>query len=384
MAGSLYLASMTSTSPKTKLLELAKLFLTLGCISFGGPAVHIAMMEQEVVRRKQWLTKETFVSLVGATNLIPGPNSTEMAMHIGYLRAGILGLVIAGLCFIVPAVLITGILAWAYGKYHTVPDVQAFIYGLKPAIIAVLAGLMVSLGRTAIKNKVLAAIGLSAFLLTVIGHNEIVILFGAGAAGVILTLPDRGKVASLSPLVFLPLMIPAQSISPERIFWLFLKIGSILYGSGYVLFGFLDAELVSKQLLDKKILVDAIAVGQFTPGPVFSSATFIGWQMNGFNGAVAATIGIFLPAFVFVAFLGPIIKWLGKSAVMKAFLDAVGVASIAIILAVAVDMARIVVTDWRSVLIGVIALAITLRYKALNSAWIVLGGALTGYLLSFV
>lgn len=369
-----------------RLLDIAKLFFKLGVIGFGGPAVHIAMMEEEVVKKKAWMSEDHFLDLVGATNLIPGPNSTEMAMHIGNERAGWRGLVIAGCCFIIPAVIITGVFAWAYRQYGQLPQVQPFIYGIKPAIIAVVVSLMISLGRKALKNVELGIIGLLAATAVLAGYNEIYILFGAGLLGILIYfIRSSSKAANgILPFVLLQVSTTPVSISDSKLFWIFLKIGSILYGSGYVLFAFLDAELVGKGLLTKQQLIDAIAVGQFTPGPVFSSATFIGWQISGIGGAAAATLGIFLPSFLFVAFLNPLIPRLRKSKLMSAFLDTINIVSIAIILSVIIEMGRETIMDWRTILIAMISFAVTFYFKKLNTAFIILGGAVLGYILYFL
>lgn len=365
----------------SSLSEIAKVFFRLGCIGFGGPAVHIAMMEEEVVKKRKWISPEHFLDLVGATNLIPGPNSTEMTMHCGQERAGWKGLVVAGTCFIFPAVVITAIFAWSYQEYGHLADVQPFLYGIKPAIISVIVALMISLGRKALKSTTLGMIGGLAAALTLLGVNEIYVLFGAGFLGIALHLLTQ-KSKTLN--TFFPgaiLALQAADVSHWKMFLIFLKVGSILYGSGYVLFAFLDAELVVKGLLSKQQLIDAIAVGQFTPGPVFSAATFIGWQLGGSGGAIAATVGIFLPSFLFVAFLNPLIPRLRKSKVMSAFLDTVNIVSVAIILAVAVEMGRETLVDWRTVLIALVGFVITFYFKKLNSAFVVLGGAALGYLL---
>lgn len=365
------------------LAEVARVFFRLGCIGFGGPAVHIAMMEEQVVRKRNWISADHFLDLVGTTNLIPGPNSTEMTMHCGHERAGWRGLVVAGACFIVPAVLITSVLAWAYQRYGSLPQVQPFLYGIKPAIIAVVVALMISLGKKAVKSTVLAFIGVLALLLTLGGMNEIYVLFGAGLTGLLLHLWRRRAVNGFAPLILLAMVQNPKAIDDWKLFWIFLKIGSILYGSGYILFGFLDAELVAKGLLSKQQLIDAVAVGQFTPGPVFSAATFVGWQLGGPAGAIAATVGIFLPSFLFVAFLNPLVPRLRKSAVMSAFLDTVNVASVAIILAVAIEMGKETLAGWRTIVIALAGFVITFYFKKLNTAFIVIGGAALGYLLSF-
>ena len=360
---------------------MARVFLRLGFVAFGGPAAHIAMMEKEVVQKRGWMSEQHFLDLVGATNLIPGPNSTEMTMHCGHERAGWKGLIAAGLCFIIPAVMITGILAWSYQKYGDLPQMEAFIYGIKPAIIAVIVSTMITLGRRALKSVMLGLLGIGAAVATLAGLNEIYVLFGFGIFGVVIFAVQQPAARGISPLLMLA---PVAELSNLKIFFIFLKVGAILYGSGYVLFAFLDAELVTRGLLSKQQLIDAIAVGQFTPGPVFSSATFIGWQLGGPFGAIAATVGIFLPSFLFVAFLNPLIPKLRRSKVMAAFLDSVNIVSVAIILAVVVEMGRETLLDWRTILIAVISFAVTFLFKSVNTAFIVIGGALLGYLLTLL
>lgn len=330
--------------------------------------------------------RRAFFRFSGATNLIPGPNSTEMTMHIGNERAGWKGLVVAGGCFITPAVIITAIFACAYQKYGQLPQAQLFIYGVKPAIIAIVVSLMIGLGRKALKNIELGIIGILSAIMVLAGFNEIYVLFGAGLLGIIIhLLKTSGKtVNGIFPFILLQISNPSINLSDFKLFWIFLKIGSILYGTGYVLFAFLDAELVSKGLLSKQQLIDAIAIGQFTPGPVFSSATFIGWQMGGIGGAIAATAGIFLPSFLLVAFLNPLIPKLRKSKVMSAFLDTINIVSVAIILSVIIEMGREVIFDWRTILIAAISFIVTFYFKKLNTAFIILGGALLGYVLSLV
>lgn len=371
-------------SDKSNLAEVARVFLKIGFIGFGGPAVHIAMMEEEIVRKRQWMTHEHFLDLIGATNLIPGPNSTEMAIHCGQERAGWKGLLVAGACFILPAVIITGLLAWAYQQYGTLPQIAPFIYGIKPAIIGVVVSLMITLGKKALKTIELGFIGVACALLALYGLNEIYILFGAGLVGILIHLA-KNKSAPLNfilPLSFLVTSdLPNTNPSQWKVFWIFLKVASILYGSGYVLFAFLNTELVKTGMLSHQVLIDAIAVGQFTPGPVFSSATFIGWQMSGIRGAIAATIGIFLPSFIFVAFLNPLVRKLRSSKVMSMFLDTVNMASIALILAVCVEIGESSITDWKTIVIALLGFIITLSFKKLNTAFVVLGGSVLGYLL---
>jgi chromate transporter len=337
-------------------------------------------MQDEVVTKRKWLSQEHFIDLIGATNLIPGPNSTEMTMHCGHERAGWKGLVVAGLCFIIPAVIITAFFAWAYKQYGSLPEVAPFLYGIKPAILAVIVSAMITLGRKAFKTVGLAIIGVVCAVASLAGMNEIIVLFGAGGVGILYHLLKSSQNNKLNS--FLPLAI--FNLPDLKIFWTFLKVGSILYGSGYVLFAFLDTELVSTGILSRKELIDAIAVGQFTPGPVFSAATFIGWQIGGLPGAIAATVGIFLPSFLFVALLNPFIPRLRKSAVMSAFLDAVNVASVAIILAICVEMGKDSIQDWRGIIIAVAGFAVAILFKNLNSAFVVLGGAVAGYLLHLI
>ncbi|MBA2498440.1 MAG: chromate efflux transporter [Chitinophagaceae bacterium] len=368
------------------LREVARLFFKLGCIGFGGPAVHIAMMEEEVVRKRKWITPQHFLDLVGATNLIPGPNSTEMTMHCGYERAGWKGLIVAGTCFIIPAVIITAIFAWAYQQYGKLPRVQPFIYGIAPAIISVIVAAMISLGKKALKSVILGILGFIAMVAVLTGMNEIYVLFGAGLLGIIIHFLSQPKkiVQGVFPFTLLQAGYYFQELPASKLFLIFLKVGAILYGSGYVLFAFLDAELVAKGFLSKQTLVDAIAVGQFTPGPVFTAATFIGWQLGGWGGALAATIGIFLPSFLFVYFLNPLIPALRRSAVMSAFLDTVNIVSVAIIIAVCIEMGREAIGDWRTALIAVLGFIVSHFFKRINSAFIVIGGALIGYLLSLI
>ncbi|UPQ80740.1 chromate efflux transporter [Flavobacterium azooxidireducens] len=370
------------------LKDIAKLFLKLGIIGFGGPAAHIAMMQDEVVVKRKWLTEQHFLDLIGATNLIPGPNSTEMTMHIGHEKGGWKGLVVAGLCFILPAVFITGIFAYLYKQYGVLPAVQPFIYGIKPAIIAIILGAIFPLAKKSLKSTELIIIGLIVLMGSLFKINEIYLMFGAGFFALFLAYIRSNKQNSLPS--FLPLTLlqitntTLLSATNANLFWIFLKIGAILYGSGYVLFAFLDTELVSTGLLTRQQLIDAIAVGQFTPGPVFSSVTFIGYQINGFSGAVVSTIAIFLPSFLFVALLIPIVKKMRNSTLFSGFLDAVNVASVAIIVAVCFDMGKDTITDWRTILIAILSISIAFGYRKINSAFVVLGGSLLGYLLSSV
>lgn len=371
---------------KATIKEVARVFLKLGIIGFGGPAAHIAMMQQEVVVKRNWLTEQRFLDLVGATNLIPGPNSTEMAIHIGHEKAGWRGLLVAGLCFILPAVIITGIFAWLYKQHGQLPAVQPFVYGIKPAIIAIILGVIFPLAKKSLKSTALVIIGLLVLAGSLLNINEIYLMFGAGLFALVMAHVRSNKTGQLHGLVpFVLLQMTNNtllSITNANLFWIFLKIGAILYGSGYVLFAFLDTAFVEKGLLTTQQLIDAIAVGQFTPGPVFSSVTFVGYQINGITGALVSTTAIFLPSFVFVALLNPLVKKMRNSKLFSAFLDAVNVASVAIIVAVCFEMGRETINDWRTITIAVLSIAVVFGYKNLNSALVVLGGSLIGYLLS--
>ncbi len=362
------------------LRDIAALFLKLGIIGFGGPAAHIAMMRQEVVEKRSWFDDRAFLDLLGAVHLIPGPNSTELAIHIGYEKGGWRGLLLAGLCFILPAVGITAAIAWLYRAYGTLPEVQPFVYGIKPAVLAVVVAAVFPLARSAFHSLFLKVLGVLVLALSMAGLPELYLLLGAGFVALVWRRgPWRPLRAVAWPLLGATLL--PGSLSGMRFFLLFLKIGALLYGSGYVLFAFLDEELVATGLLDRQTLLDAIAVGQFTPGPVFSAVTFIGYQMDGWRGAALATIGIFLPSFVLVALLKPLTSAL-RGASFAAFLDAVNAASVALIAAVCFQMGRESLVDGRGVIIAAISLGLAFGFRRLNSAFIVALGAALGWLLT--
>jgi len=365
-----------------ELKEVFNVFLRLGLTAFGGPAAHIAMMRQEVVARRKWMDDSAFIRLLGATNLIPGPNSTELAIHLGKERAGWRGLLTAGAFFILPAVVITGFISWLYKAYGTLPAVEPFIYGIRPAIIAVIIMAVIPLTKASVKSTALAVVGLAALVLALLGISEIAVMFGAGLLFMLgYYFKTTRQANGIFPLLFLG---SYQTISNTGLFLTFLKIGAILYGSGYVLFAFIDAELVATGILSRQQLMDAIAVGQFTPGPVFSSVTFIGYQVNGFYGALAATAGVFLPSFVFVALLNMILHKVNKNKAFSAFLDAVNVASVAVIAAVCWQMGRESIIGWQTAGIGVVSLLMLALFPRLNSAFIVLFGSISGYLLTLL
>ena len=357
-----------------ELWELALLFLKLGTIAFGGPAAHIALMRTEVVQRRRWMDEQEFLDLMGATNLIPGPNSTELAIHLGLRRAGWRGLLVAGACFILPATLIVLAFAWVYVRYGSTPQVQDLLYGITPVIVAIIIHALWGLLRTAVKGPFLAIVGIAALALYFLGVSEIPLLFG-GALVVLLVQNARqrwsGGATAFVPLGLLAL--PSVSAGPLGIFLSFLKIGSVLFGSGYVLLAFLRSEFVDPGLLSNQQLIDAVAVGQFTPGPVFTTATFIGYVLDGVPGALLATVGIFLPAFVFVAITSPFIPRLRNSPVLSGILDGVNVVSLALMAGVTWQLGRYAIFDPVSVLIAVVTLVLLFATK-LNPAWLVIGG----------
>lgn len=373
---------------KNKLVEVAKVFFKLGLFAFGGPAAHIAMMEDEVVEKRKWMTREHFLDLIGATNLIPGPNSTEMTMHCGHERAGTKGLFVAGASFIFPAVVMTGLLAYLYVEYGELPEVKPFIVGIKPAVLAVIAAAILKLGKKALKTWELGIIGAGTLILCILGVNEVYALLGTGiVGGTILFFKNKLTFYSKSILPFALLNISGVSLiklSTTKVFLIFLKVGAVLYGSGYVLFAYLDAELVETGLLSRQELLDAIAVGQFTPGPVLSTATFIGYQLDGLMGAIASSLGIFLPSFLFVLILNPIIPKMQKSKLLRGFLDAVNVAAIAVMLSVLILMTKDTIVDWRTALIALISVVITFWMKKVNVMWTIVGGAVLGYLFYLI
>jgi chromate transporter len=370
------------------LAELAATFLRLGATAFGGPAAHIAMFEDEVVRRRGWLARERFLDMLGATQLIPGPNSTEMAIHVGYERAGYAGVLVAGLSFIVPAALITLVFAWAYVRFGSLPEVGSFLYGAKPAIIAVVFQALWRLGQTALRSPLLALACAAALFASALGAGELVVLFGTALA-VVATRPSARRGARGMPALLAVGIAPlaagagaAASFTLSALFLFFLKVGAVLFGSGYVLIAFLRADLVERwHWLSNAQLLDAIAVGQITPGPVFTTATFIGYLLGGGAGALVATLGIFLPAFLYVALLAPLLPRLRGSPSAGAFLDGVNAASVALLALVTWQLGRSAIVDPATGLVAVTGAVLLLRFR-LNSAWLVLGGGLAGVVLA--
>jgi len=362
------------------LKELALLFLRLGTTAFGGPAAHIAMMDDEVVRRRKWLSHEEFLDLLGAVNLIPGPNSTEMAIHIGRLRAGLAGIIIAGVCFILPAMLIVTAIAWAYMRYGSLPEVTGVLYGIKPVMIAIILQALWGLRRAAFKSKFLALVGVIATAASFAGVNELIVLLGTGLfVAVAKLISDRMK--PLRTPSTLAGVIPFGLLS---LFLFFLKVGAVLFGSGYVLIAFLHSDLVLHYgWLTQGRLLDAIAVGQVTPGPVFTTATFIGYVLAGIPGAIIATVGIFLPSFFYVGLTTTLIPRLRKSAVAGAFLDGVNVCALALMVYITCQLGRAAIIDVPTVIIAAVSAALLLTIK-LNSTWLIIGGALVGLLVKWI
>ena len=367
-----------------RLAEVAKLFFKLGVTAFGGPAAHIGIIHDETVKRRKWLTDGEFLDLVGATNLIPGPNSTEMAIHIGFLRAGWPGLLVGGACFILPAMFIVLFLAWVYVHFGTAPQAGWLLYGIKPAVIAVIIQAIWNLGPKAVKGTLTAAVAACVIILYFLGVNEIVMLF---AGGLIATLIAnwrrlRGNVvgAFLIPLGSVSLPQVSIPFNLPVLFLTFLKIGVVLYGSGYVLLAFLRADFVVRfgWLTDQQ-LIDAVAIGQLTPGPILTTATFIGFVLGGTPGAILATVGIFLPSFIFVAIANPLIPRLRRSVWFSALLDGVNVASLGLMAAVTWQLGRASLIDPLTILIALVCLVLLIRFRV-NSTWLIAGGALTGLL----
>lgn len=431
--------------PRGPVREVALLFLRLGFTAFGGPAAHIAMMREEVVRRRKWISDQRFLDLLGVINLIPGPNSTELAIYLGYLRAGWLGLLVGGVCFIGPAMLIVMTLAWLYVTYGATPQVDWLLYGIKPVIIAIILQAIWGLGRTALRGALQVVVALAVFGLYLLGVNTLALLFGGAALFGLLRLIERwgrraargGVAAAFAAPALLPLArvaaskaggsaVPGSAMTPDAgaamtattattaaaaratgatakaaagmgavgavgvatvaapfsywtLFFTFLKIGAVLYGSGYVLLAFLQGDFVHRLgwLTDKQLL-DAVAIGQFTPGPVFTTATFIGYLVGGWQGALIATLAIFLPSFAFVGLIHPLATRLRRWPVTAILLDGLNVAALALMAAVALQLGLNALVDILTALLAIAALVILLRFRTLNSVWLIIGGALMG------
>jgi chromate transporter len=373
---------------RTPLWVVAGVFLRLGVVSFGGPAAHVALMEEEIVRRRRWLTREAFLDLLGAANLIPGPNSTELAIHVGYARAGWPGLLVAGVCFIVPAAVIVAALAWGYVRYGSLPAIAGILAGVKPVVIAVVAQAIWNLGRGVLASRAALALGIACIIAAALGMHELALL---AAAGVVMWMvvtwrrsSDSARSRAIGVTAFPTLATVAAApaaFTLGRLFLVFVKIGSVLFGSGYVLLAFLRADFVVRLgWLTERQLLDAVAVGQVTPGPVFTTATFVGYLLGGATGAVVATIGIFLPAFVFVAASGPLLPMVRRSAGARAVLDGVNVASLALMAVVTIQLARSALAGPVGIALATASAVALMRFKV-SAAWLVLAGAVVGLVL---
>lgn len=372
--------------PRGRVREVCLLFLKLGMFAFGGPAAYIAMMRDEVVQRRRWLDDQRFMDLVGATNLIPGPNATEIAIHLGKLRAGWRGHIAAGVLFILPGMLVTLFLAWVYVEYGSMPQVGWVLYGVKPAVIAIVVQALWALGSRGVRKSLAATVGMAVVALYLLGVNEIALLFSGAAIALLAQMGRRVWSRGTAMVLGLPLLgkaftaraTVAVTFSPVTLFLTFLKIGSVLYGSGYVLLAFLRADFVSHLgWLSEQQLLDAVAIGQITPGPVLTSATFVGYLMGGWSSALLATLGIFLPSFLFVALLTRILPVVRRSSWAGAFLDGVNVASLGLMVGVTWQLGRAALVDAFTVAMALVSLFLVFRFRV-NSVWLVLSCGLLG------
>lgn len=377
---------------RVSLREVAQVFLRLGTIAFGGPAAHIAMMEQEFVSRRRWISREDFLDRLGAANLIPGPSSTELAIFIGYEKCGWPGLLVAGTCFILPAGILVALIAAAYVRYGALPQVNGILYALKPVVIAIIVQAFWKLARSALKSKWLGAIGaLSATLYAMRMHGVLILAIAAALAAAPAVFRKLKSAQPASALFFdLPALakalvavtVVAVPVNLWRLFLVFAKISAVLFGSGYVLLAFLRADLVTRlHWLTERQLLDAVAVGQVTPGPVFTTATFIGYLIAGSRGAIVATIGAFAPAFIFVAVSGLLIPRIRKSQMAGAMLDGVVVGSLALMGVVAWQLGRAAIVDWPTAIIAAVSSGFLLRFQV-NSAWLIVAAGVFGWLHS--
>ena len=370
-----------SSPGQVSLRELAAVFLKLGTTAFGGPAAHIAMMEQEFVRRRAWLSTSEFLDRLAAANLLPGPSSTEVAILVGYRKRGWMGLVVAGFCFILPAAILVGLIAAAYVRFGSLPQLQGVLYAIKPVVVAIIVQALWNLGRTAIKNRILLLVGAGSTVLSLCAVNPMLVLVLAGTVAGMVLWRTRNPPAlfSLAGLT-VPGTVAGSSgtIGLARLFLSFLKIGSVVFGSGYVLLAFLRTEFIDHlHWLTEKQLLDAVAVGQFTPGPLFTTATFIGYILAGIPGAAVATLGIFLPGFVLVAVSGPLVPKIRRSPTAGAVLDGVVAGSLALMGVVTWQLGRAAISDWLTLLLAVASVVILLRFRV-NAAWLIGAAAVLG------
>jgi chromate transporter len=378
-------ARTAAAATHVSLVELALVFLQLGTTAFGGPAAHIAMMENEFVRKRGWISEGEFLDRLAAASLIPGPSSTEVAIFIGQSKRGWAGLIVAGCCFIIPAAALVTLIGAVYVRFGSLPRVAGILYGIKPAVIAIIVQALWGLGRTAAKTKLLVVIGVACVVLNALGIPPLSVLAVAAiASGAVEFLERRSSTASLlvpKSCALLAAALLAAPVSLVRLFFSFLKIGSVVFGSGYVLLAFLRAEFIDHlHWLTEKQLIDAVAVGQFTPGPVFTTATFIGYLVAGVRGAIVATVAIFLPGFILVALSGPLLPKIRRSALAAAMFDGVVVGSLALMVVVAWQLGRAAILDWLSLTIFIASCALLLRFRV-NSAWVIAGAGLVGWIV---
>jgi chromate transporter len=390
----------SSCSEKGRIRELFTLFVRLGFTAFGGPAAHIAIFEEEVVRRRGWLTHAQFLDLLGVTNLIPGPNSTEMAIHIGHFRAGFKGMVVSGASFILPAAFIVSVFAWIYVHFGSLPQAQGLLFGVKPVVIAIILQALWVLGKKALTTRAMAVVAGGSAVAVLLGGGELGVLLAAGAAMAVFMASKSGPRAHGRGLTVLfvgvalffavSLMLPTAETSGARpfsltaLFLFFFKVGSVLYGSGYVLLAFIESGLVNQWgWITQTQLLDAVAVGQVTPGPLFTTATFIGYLLAGGVGAAVGSLGIFLPSFIFVALSGPLIPKIRASVLAGAFLDGVNAASLALMAVVTMQLGVGTLRDPLSIIIALVSAVLLFRYKV-SATWLIAGGALLGLAVAFL
>jgi chromate transporter len=375
-------AQLTPPQRRQRLKEVVIVFLKLGTTAFGGPAAHVAMMDDEVAKHRAWMTREKFLDLLGVTNLIPGPNSTELAILIGYEYAGILGLALAGISFILPAMLIVWGLAVLYVQFQTLPQLSWLLYGLKPVIIAILVQALWKLGQKAIKDTHTAIAAIAVVVAFALGGNELLLLLLAGL-GVMLK-NGLGPGGTKIPFLVFPNLLAGAaptgiaSVSWMKVFFFFLKVGSVLYGSGYVLLAFLQRDLVERShWLTSQQLLDAVAIGQVTPGPVFTTATFVGYLLAGHRGAIAGTLGIFLPSFILVLVIGPWVAELRASPWASGFLDGVNAASLGLMAVATYTLGCAAIVDWLTIIVAILSSIAIFRFQV-NSLWLILEGGAVG------
>ncbi|MDC3337875.1 chromate efflux transporter [Flavobacteriales bacterium] len=377
---------MKKESQKNKLREIFSLFMALGVSAFGGPAAHIALMQKEFIDKRKWMTSQHYLDLIGITSLVPGPNSTEMVMHVGKERGGVAGLFIAGISFILPAVLITLGIAFLYKEYGKLPMVAPWVYGIKIGVIALIISAVIKLAKKAVKNWFLGILGCTAVIAGLLGLHEILIILGAGLINLGL------KQFKFIPSFIIPLTIfgsisssRLESMTSLKIFLVFLKMGSILFGSGYLLFAYMDTELVEGLgWITRDQLTEAIAIGNITPGPVLSTATYVGYELDGFSGAALATAGIFLPSFLIILIISPFIPKLRNSSGARSLINGINIGALAMMTVVTYKLGLEMLIDWKSMLILTAATVVMIFYSKINTFIFVGACSVLGFLLTLV